>query len=108
MTNTIVRKPVARGRLGATRTLFEDNFVLHNEADPFIPGTDVPRLRKVALGARAVGFLDDEITAVIEGLRRWRDRLASLPPPRRKPTKSPSVAKRRHDRLKTDAGGDHA
>jgi hypothetical protein len=84
ITSNIVRKPVARGRLGATRTMFEDNFVLHSNDDPFIPGTNVPRLRKIPLGERAVGFLDDEITAVIEGLRRFRDRQAASPPPRRR------------------------
>jgi hypothetical protein len=61
------------GRLAIGRSCFYANFVLRDENDPFIPGTDVPRLRLLQLAANATAAFDDEIDAVIEGLRKWRD-----------------------------------
>ena len=46
-------KPARTGRLGVSRSTFYDNFVLHSEDDPFIPGTDVRRLRLLHLSANA-------------------------------------------------------
>jgi hypothetical protein len=81
MPKQIERKPTARGRIGVSKTHFEDNFILHDESDPFVPNTDdsVPRLRKVPLGGRAVGFFSDEVDKVIDALRRWRDHQAASP-----------------------------
>jgi hypothetical protein len=62
------------GRLGISRSTFFDNFVLKNEDDPYIPNTDVPRLRLLPLAVNASAAFDDEIDAVVEGLRRWRDK----------------------------------
>jgi hypothetical protein len=62
------------GRLGISRSTFHDNFVLKSEDDPFIPGTDVPRLRLLHLATNAAAAFDDEIDAVVEGLKRWRDK----------------------------------
>ena len=75
MGNTIIRKPALRARLGLGKTLLEENFILHDPADPWVPGTNnsVPRLRKVQLGARAVGFFDDEVDVVVEAMRARRD-----------------------------------
>jgi hypothetical protein len=65
-----------KGRLGVGKTKFFEDFVFDPDRpdDQLIPGTDVPRLKPVALGEKAVGFLDDEVEAVIEGFRRERDR----------------------------------
>jgi hypothetical protein len=52
---------------------FHDDFVLHDESNPYVPGTTIPRLRSVPLGGRAIGFFDDEIAALVEALRAWRD-----------------------------------
>jgi hypothetical protein len=66
-------------------TKFYEDFVLHDEADPFVPGTNVRRARSVPLGERARGFFDDEILALVEALRQLRDAtpLKMLPPPKR-------------------------
>jgi hypothetical protein len=73
--NQILRPEATRARLGVKKTKFDEDFVLHDDADPFVPNTDntVPRLRPVALGIRAIGFFIDEIDTVIEAFRRWRD-----------------------------------
>jgi hypothetical protein len=79
MPNYIVRQPVACERLGVGNTVFHLKFV-HNGRDDFVPGTNVARLKPVPLGLRSVGYFSDEIDALIEGLRRWRD--ANPPKPR--------------------------
>jgi hypothetical protein len=75
MGDTIIRKPALRARLGVGKTLLEKNFILHDPADPWVPGTNnsVPRLRKVPLGERAVGFFDDEVDIVFEAIKALRD-----------------------------------
>jgi hypothetical protein len=57
-------------------TNFWANFV-HDENGPpvqNIPGTDVPKLRLVNIGLRARAAFDDEVYALVEGLRAWRDK----------------------------------
>jgi hypothetical protein len=79
--NLIVRTEQARKMLGIVgNTLFYESYINRGDGDEFVPGTDVRRLRPVQLGERAVGYLVDEIDALIEGLRRWRD--ANPPKPR--------------------------
>jgi hypothetical protein len=47
------------------------DYLLTDPADPFIPGTDVPRLRLIHLGGKSVGVSDDEINRVVAGLQDW-------------------------------------
>jgi hypothetical protein len=63
--------------LGVGRTNFTDNYVYRKGAGATVPGTNVPRLRPVPLGPRAVGFFNDELQNLIEALRRFRDGAAS-------------------------------
>jgi hypothetical protein len=63
--------------LGVGRTNFTDNYVYREGTDATVPGTDVPRLRPVPLGPRAVGFFNDELQSLIEALRRFRKGAAS-------------------------------
>jgi predicted DNA-binding transcriptional regulator AlpA len=72
MSKRIVRNKGAREMLGIGNSIFYDKYI-YRGSDEFIPGTDVPRLKPVALGDRAVGYFVDEVEAVIAGLRRWRD-----------------------------------
>jgi hypothetical protein len=69
----IMRSHAAYGRIGVGKTLFNENYVDRGGNNSLIPGTDIPRLRPVPLGPRAVGFFDDELDGVIEALRRRRD-----------------------------------
>ena len=68
-------EPARTGRLGVSRSTFYDNFVLHSEEDdPLIPGTDVHRLRLLHISANATAAFDDEVDALVEALKRHRDR----------------------------------
>jgi hypothetical protein len=64
------------------QTNFDQNYVLRDEADPYVPGTTIPRLRPTQLGPRAIGYFDDEVFALVENLRRLRDDPAAARPPR--------------------------
>jgi hypothetical protein len=61
------------GRLGISRSTFYDNFVWHSDDDPFIPNTDVPRLKLLHLAPNAAAAFDDEVAELEAGLKRWRD-----------------------------------
>lgn len=62
------------------KTAFWENFVHDEDGDPeqFVPNTTVPRLRLVRIGLRAVAVFDDEVEALVEGLRAWRDKDKAL------------------------------
>ena len=79
MSKQIVRNASARAILGVGKTAFHEDYV-YRGGDEFVPGTDVPRLKPVPLGIRSVGYFTDEIEALVEGLRRYRD--ANPPKPR--------------------------
>ena len=62
----------SKGRKGVFdvgRSKFYADFVLTDPADPFIPGTDIPRLRLVHLGGKSVGVDDDDTSRVIAALQ---------------------------------------
>jgi hypothetical protein len=89
----IVRSRAAYGRFGVGKTLFDENYVDKGGNNPLIPGTEIPKLRPVSLGPRAIGFFDDELDNVIEALRRMRDAT-----PRRAPKPAIDLALRRRGR----------
>jgi hypothetical protein len=76
MAKSIERIPAACNRLGVGKTKLIDDYLLRDEADPFVPHTNqaVLRIRAVRLGEMAIGLFSDEIDDLIESLRRWRDR----------------------------------
>jgi hypothetical protein len=71
----ILRGRAAGLKVGVGKTKFTTDFVLNVDSDPFVPGTDgkVRRVCPVPLGERALGFFEDEIDALIEALREWRN-----------------------------------
>ena len=62
------------GRIPVGHSYFYQAIVHHSDDDLFIGDTDVPRLKLIRLGPNAVFAFDDEVDAVIEGLRHWRDK----------------------------------
>jgi predicted DNA-binding transcriptional regulator AlpA len=58
----ILRKREVLDRLGIRKTALHENFI------------KTGRLRFVQIGARAVGVIEDELDALIETLRRERNR----------------------------------
>jgi hypothetical protein len=55
------------------KTHFFESIVLRNPADPFIPGTKIPRLRLANLTERVKIAFEDEVYAIAEALRQERD-----------------------------------
>jgi hypothetical protein len=79
MSKRILRPPQVYGtgsKLGVGRSLFYTDYVYHGDEE-FIPGTKVKRLRLVNLSTKARGVFEDEVDAVIEGLRAERDAVLS-------------------------------
>jgi hypothetical protein len=50
-----------------------DHYIYRPGGPLNITGTDIPRLRPVQLGPRAVGGIEDEAVAIVEALRAARD-----------------------------------
>jgi predicted DNA-binding transcriptional regulator AlpA len=67
----ILRKNEVLERLGIRKTTLHESFI------------KTGRLRFVKIGARAVGVIEDELDALIEELRRERDRRPRAPCERR-------------------------
>jgi hypothetical protein len=76
MTRRILREKGACDKLGRTsfcqRTKFRDQYRLTDPADPYVPGTEIRRIRAVPLGPRNIGFLEHEIDLLIDGLAELR------------------------------------
>ena len=64
----IVRPKEAWKKLGCGHSKFEEDYRFHTPDDPFVPGTNIPRVKGVPLGPRNVGFLEHELDALIEAL----------------------------------------
>jgi predicted DNA-binding transcriptional regulator AlpA len=88
----IERSRAVYSRLGVGKTTFDENYVARDGSNSSIPGTDIPRLRPVRLGPRAIGFFSDEIDNLIEALRRKRDTAPQRAP---KPAVDPALRRRR-------------
>jgi predicted DNA-binding transcriptional regulator AlpA len=74
MAKQLLRPKAARERVGVKRTKFDADYVDHGrEGERNIPGTDIPRVRPVPLGPRAIAFIEAEIDELIERLARRRD-----------------------------------
>jgi predicted DNA-binding transcriptional regulator AlpA len=61
----ILRRKEAHSRLGVGHSKFFEDFLLRDPADPFVPGTEIPRLKPIHLGPRNVGFLEHEVDELI-------------------------------------------
>jgi hypothetical protein len=78
----IIREKEACDRLGCRRTKFRKDYRFNSPVDPFVPGTEIPRLKAIHLGPRNIGFLDGELDQLIGGLAELRDALPATTPPR--------------------------
>jgi hypothetical protein len=84
----IMRERTARPLSGVGRTKWRADYVLHDENDPFVPGTNdtVKRVRPIRLGLRQVIFDGDEVDAQNRALIAYGLTLP-LQPPKAKPRK---------------------
>jgi hypothetical protein len=76
MPKRIVREKEGREALACGKTKFRSDYVLRDPEDPFVPETKVKRLRPLRLGPRNVGYLSDEVDALITALAALRDKAA--------------------------------
>ena len=88
----IVRRKEACGRLGCGKTKFGEDYEFHDPADPFVPNTEIPRLKPLHLGPRNVGFVDSEIDVLIGALAKLRNARPQAAPSAQKKRKPPSLA----------------
>jgi hypothetical protein len=70
---TLTRLKQAYGRLACGKTKFHQDYRLHDSADPYVPGTKIPRVRVIHLGPRNVACLDSDIDELIDALAALRD-----------------------------------
>ena len=70
----ILRSKATQERFGVAKTAFHDNFVWHPGSPDIVAGTKaVPRLRPAMINDKVRGYFEDEVIAVIEGIRAERD-----------------------------------
>src|SRR5262249_48915246 len=70
----ILRSKKTRELFGVAKTAFHDNFVWHPGSPDIVAGTKaVPRLRPAMINGKVRGYFEDEVVAVIEGIRAQRD-----------------------------------
>jgi len=62
-----------RGKIPVKHTMAYESYIYRDGGDPYITGTKIPRLRRIPLGARAIGFLETEVDAIVEALAAMRD-----------------------------------
>jgi predicted DNA-binding transcriptional regulator AlpA len=68
MAKIILRLKQVLNRLACGKTKFEEDYRYHTPDDPYVPGTDIPRVKPIPLGPRNVGFLEHEIDELIDAL----------------------------------------
>ena len=85
--SALYNRPGRPGRLGASKTTFYARYVYRGRAgEECIPRTNVPRLRLANVGPKITVAIDDEVDALIDALRREREktlraeRAAATPP----------------------------
>jgi predicted DNA-binding transcriptional regulator AlpA len=100
MAKRFVREPEACGRLGCGRSTFRENYRLNDPDDPYVPGTQIKRVKRLHLGPRNIAFEDSDLDRLINALieagghseskakgKRKAARAASAPPAQRRKRK---------------------
>jgi predicted DNA-binding transcriptional regulator AlpA len=89
----ILRPKETWDKLACGRTKFLECYRLHHSNDPFVPETQIPRLKPIPLGKRALGFLEHEVDDLVEALASLRFALparAPRPAAQRRPAANPA------------------
>jgi predicted DNA-binding transcriptional regulator AlpA len=68
----IAREKAACAQLACGKTKFRGDYRLNDPAEPYVPGTTIPRLRPIHLGPRNIGFLEHEIDELIDAIAALR------------------------------------
>ena len=75
----ILRPKETWASLGCGKTKFDEDYRFHTPDDPFVPGTEIPRLKPIPLGERNIGYLEHEKDALIDALAELRDAVPVAP-----------------------------
>jgi predicted DNA-binding transcriptional regulator AlpA len=70
----ILRPKAVYEKCGCGKTKFDEEYRYYSDGDPNVPGTDIPRLKPIPLGARNIGYLEHEADKLIDALAKLRDR----------------------------------
>jgi predicted DNA-binding transcriptional regulator AlpA len=72
MSRKILRPKATLETLGCRKTSFDERYRFHSDDDPFVPGTNIPRLKPIPLGQRNIGYLQHEVDELIDALAELR------------------------------------
>jgi predicted DNA-binding transcriptional regulator AlpA len=72
MPEVILRLKEVLKRLACGKTKFEDDYRYRTADKPYVPDTDIPRIKPIPLGERNIGFLQSELDALIAALAKLR------------------------------------
>jgi predicted DNA-binding transcriptional regulator AlpA len=73
MPRIILRLKDVLNRLACGKTKFDDDYRHHSDDDPYVPGTNIPRVKPIPLGERNIGYLEHEVDELIDALAKLRD-----------------------------------
>jgi hypothetical protein len=65
-------------RLACGKTKFEEDYRFHTPDDPYVPNTDIPRLKPIPIGERNIAFLEHELDELIDELAALRGQVGAL------------------------------
>jgi len=69
----ILRPKATYQKFGCGKTKFDEDYRYHGPDNPFVPNTEIPRLKPLPLGERNIGYLEHEADALIDALAKLRD-----------------------------------
>ena len=70
----ILRPKATYQKFGCGKTKFDEDYRYHGPDNPFVPNTEIPRLKPLPLGERNIGYLEHEADKLIDALAKLRDR----------------------------------
>jgi hypothetical protein len=73
-------KPARQGILPFGKSYVYENILHRSDDNPYVPGTRVRRLKLLDLSPTAKAVFNDEIEALVEGLRQHRDAATASDP----------------------------
>jgi hypothetical protein len=103
----IVRKKQVLERTNVQLSYLDERLILRNPDEPDVPGivrndgSPIKRLKSIPLGARAVGFLESDVDALIEALQDskrvkvWPRPAKATTPPRQNTQPKRQIARAR-------------
>ena len=70
MPRRILRLKEAYDRLACGHSKFHDDYRFHHASEPYVPGTEIARLKPIRLGPTNIGFVEHEVDRLIDALAK--------------------------------------